>query len=283
MKIINDGIPDIFYQAILEYNKYRKPPTDHSIAVTQLDNPPFMRYLTKLHWDEIVIPASSMTYMLTGLIMHTILEKVSLEDALQEEKLMVKIGDVELRGRADIYKDGEISDLKFTTIWQYIYGGIMDTEKQLNTYAYMFGKQDKEVKSLKVLAIFRDWRESEYLKDQDRYPARNILEIPMKLWTPEEQGKYITERINLHMVLEPPICSDEDRWLRGKKYAVMKGKNKKAVRLFEDESAANYFIIDHKESKDMFIEERKGRYIRCQSYCGCSGVCPVWKEAKCTE
>ncbi|MFH1563488.1 MAG: hypothetical protein ABIF11_08785 [Nitrospirota bacterium] len=280
MKIINDGIPDVFYQAILEYNKYRKPPQDNTIAVTQLDNPPYMRFLLKKHWEEIVIPASSKTYMLTGLIMHTIFEKVSLEDALQEEKLLVKIGDVELRGRADIYKDEEISDLKFTTVYQYIFGDITDTGKQLNTYAYMFRKQGKKVKSLKVLAIFRDWRESEFIRDQDRYPARNILEIPIKLWTPEEQEKYITERINLHMVSEPPACSDEDRWLRGKKYAVMKGKNKKAVRLFEDESSANYFIIDHKKGKDMFIEERKGRYIRCESYCDCSGVCPVWKEVK---
>jgi hypothetical protein len=96
--------------------------------------------------------------------------------------------------------------------------------------------------------------------------------------------RFIEQRIRTHIEAqeatmrgdEPPFCTDEERWTRPGKFAVMKAGRKAALRLFDDKKDAKKYIADqHRTTKfgpKYHIVQRENRYIRCDE-----GYCPVVK------
>ena len=74
--------------------------------------------------------------------------------------------------------------------------------------------------------------------------------------------------------LEP--CSPEERWDRPSTYAVMKEGRKTAVRVFEDKAEAEKLAAEN--GKGFSVLERKGKSVRCESYCPCREFCSYWKS-----
>ena len=139
-----------------------------------------------------------------------------------------------------------------------------------------------KVRSLSVIGVLRDWRKA----DSERragYPSAPILELNVPLWSEEEQDEFVRERIRLHRVAELekefsglPECTDEERWTRPGKWAVYKGKNKRALRLFDTKEEAEALA---NETDDRRIEERKSEYIRCSNnYCRVNEWCEQWLD-----
>ena len=87
---------------------------------------------------------------------------------------------------------------------------------------------------------------------------------------PEEQDAFIEERVRLHQaaLVELPECSEEDRWARPNKYAVMKPGGKRAVKLYDTAREAGAALRG-----DQYVEERIGESVRCQSYCPALNWC----------
>ena len=126
----------------------------------------------------------------------------------------------------------DLKDYKSTSTYKITLGDHKDWERQLNVYAYLIRKaKGLKVRSASIIAVLRDWRQAEADRKPD-YPQASIMEIPVTLWSDEEQDEYVEGRVRLHnaAVIEAefddlPECSDEERWARPAQFAVMKGDN----------------------------------------------------------
>ncbi len=80
---------------------------------------------------------------------------------------------------------------------------------------------------------------------------------------------------------ELPPCTDAERWLRDRKWAVMKKGRKSAVKLYYSEIDAEARV--EAESPQHYVEFRPGKYNRCEDYCEAAPFCQQLireKEAK---
>jgi hypothetical protein len=97
---------------------------------------------------------------------------------------------------------------------------------------------------------------------------------------------YIRDRVRVHQTAEClqdddiPICTPEERWHAPDKWAVVKGKNKKATRVLESEDEANEKKAALEESTgDKYrIDFREGSDKRCMDYCDCCNFCNHYKS-----
>ena len=130
--------------------------------------------------------------------------------------------------------------------------------------------------------IFRDWKRGDLGKaiaDGKVYPTGQIMLIPVERWPRERQKAYIEERVALHQNSESlkdddlPVCSKEERWERGEAWAVHKGTNKRAERVFSSpEEASAYMGVD----KGLNIIHRPGKSTRCMEYCSAAPFCSFY-------
>jgi hypothetical protein len=113
-----------------------------------------------------------------------------------------------------------IRDYKTTSVWA-VMNEKIEWEQQLNIYAWLVDtvKEDFFVKDLGIVAIIRDWSRREANRNSD-YPQAPVKEIPIKLWTYEEQEAFIKDRITHHSACEfametdgdLPPCTPEEMW-----------------------------------------------------------------------
>ena len=103
-----------------------------------------------------------------------------------------------------------------------------------------------------------------------------VLEVP--LWSSEKASAFMLERVSLHQKAAQGVwdeCTEEERWVKDKKWAVMKKGVKKAIRLYDSEVPATM----HAETDPAFyIQFRPGESVRCESYCSCAPICPQFKR-----
>jgi len=273
MKITNKyNLPEAICQAVKAWNY---PPTANRYSVTELIAPPLIRKLKIQHWNELEEDASDRLWVLLGQAVHSVLDKVKIEDALQEEKLIAEFNGASISGRIDLYRynSKSIEDYKITSVWAFMLGDKPEWEAQLNVYRWLYERYNFEVKQLKINAILRDWKQSEALKNTD-YPPIPFISVNIPLWTSNEVEEYIASRLKKHE--EGASCTNEERWLRNEQWAVVKAGNKKALRLFDNIKDAESFITEQeKNDKSLRLElqYRAGQYMRCESYCPVRTVC----------
>jgi hypothetical protein len=73
-----------------------------------------------------------------------------------------------------------------------------------------------------------------------------------------------------------PPCSSEERWDRPPKFAVMKTGQKRAVRLFDDQQAAE--ALAGEKGMGHYVEHRSGESIKCRSFCLCCRYCNYYHK-----
>ena len=244
-------------------------PGSSDITVTQLIQPPLLRNLTKKHWDDLEEDVSSRVWALFGTSVHHLLEMAYKgRTARVEERVYAEVLGWKLGGAFDVLEGSSLSDYKVTSV--YSSDGKIEWERQLNILRWLLDKNGTEVTKLSITAIFRDWRPREQQKNPE-YPQRQIMTLPVKMWSLEETGKYIEERIALHKLDNPPPCTDEERWTTPEQWALMKKGAKRAIKLYP--SKEGIILKD-----DQFWEHRPATYRRCEEYCAVSKFCPVWND-----
>ena len=250
------------------------------ISVSTLIRSPRMVQLEKRHDKEITVDVSENLWLLLGSSVHAILERADTDNHLAEERLSVKVNGWTLSGKADLLDpDGYISDYKVTSAYSFLLGEKPEWEAQLNLYAMLFRRHSFEIKGARIVAILRDWMQSRAEKEQD-YPKCGFHIVPIDLWAPERAEDFTLERVKMHQEAEKlpdddlPPCTPEERWERPTTYAVMKGANKRATRVFEDSSEAHDFMLaDSKTASQYKVVTRQGESVRCQRYCKAMQFC----------
>jgi len=75
---------------------------------------------------------------------------------------------------------------------------------------------------------------------------------------------------------ELPLCTYEERFNKGDKYAVMKEGRKTALRVLDSKEEAEKW--SEKNGKGDYIEVRKGEDVKCIDYCFANQFCNYYHE-----
>ena len=283
MKYTNrNHLPDPVVKAL---TAYEKDEVVEGLRVTTLIDSPRISQLRQQHTHDIVEDVSDMVWKVMGTAIHEVFEKAASNAYVSEERLSHTIDGTVISGAIDYQfeNDGEVDlkDYKSTSTYSITSGDKPEWERQINVYAYLIRHAKRlKVRSASVVAVLRDWRRSD-AERRDDYPQAPITEIKITLWPDAEQDAYVKERVRLHRVAELeqdfglPPCTPEEQWAKSAKWAVHKGKNKRALKLFDNEEDAQEFAG---QSEDRSVTERPATLTRCENnYCRVADFCDQWR------
>ena len=293
MKITNkSNLPKVIERAVIN------DPYDSSgsnISTTRLIAPPRIRVLEMRNWDLIEDDVSNRIFSLLGQSVHHILERSKLKVDLAERRLFYKDDKITngwtLSGQFDLLsRQGDLTDFKVTSAWaalDALTNGKDEWENQLNVLDFLCRKNQKtltrykkevKVKSLNIMAILRDWSKLKVMQS-DNYPRKQVVMIPIRRWSEEEQENYVQARIKLHQDAEKsdqlPLCTAKERWRKEDSYALMLDNRKTAKRVLPTREEMDKYMTAHKyvEGQGCRVVFRAGEDVRCQHYCSVNQFC----------
>lgn len=282
MKITNNlKLPQPFVDAVDKDYQYK----DKRYSVTTLLKPVREIMLLRRHNDEIECDVSDMIWAIFGTAVHSVLENSTEgKHLLKEKSLEVKIGDYTLSGRSDLYNvhSFTVIDYKVTSVWKYILKEFDDYKKQGAMYVYMLQKLGYKAKKAEFILVLKDWQKSKAKFDKN-YPQLPVQKVQFTFTDKdmEEIEKFIFDKFEQIKETEQledaklPLCSAEDRWNSGDKFAVMKNGRKTALRVLDSKKEAEQYKSNNGGD---YIETRKGEDRKCQDYCQCCEFCEHYKK-----
>lgn len=275
----NHNLPAALHDAIVN-DDYSKGDSEYS--VTELITHPRIVILQRLNRDHIVVDIVDRIPSLLGKVLHKICEGAAKEGEITEERFFATVEGVKISGQVDLQipkPDGtwEINDYKLTSVYS-VMSEKIEWEQQLNMYAHLARLNGKEVSSLKIIAIMKDWQRK-LVGLKAGYPSSQAVVVNIPVWPAAEQERFVRERVTLHMKAARAVdeagtvdyCSDGDRWLRDTKWALMKEGRQSAVKLYDNQEAAERDLAAGAGDR---IEFRRGTPTRCVGdYCLVSRWC----------
>ena len=281
MKITNNmGLPTPFLQAVELDRTY----TEGEYRVTSLLKGIRETILERRHSEEIEQDVADMIWMIFGTAVHSILEKSQEADhEFKEERLKVEIGDYVLSGQFDLFdtQTGIVKDYKTCSVWKLVFGDFQDWRTQLLIYGWMLRKIGFEVKGGEIAALIKDHskRDAKIKADYPKYPVQAIsFRFVEEDFTAIEE--FLFAKFNEIKECEQmsddelPICTMEERYNSGNKYAVMKNGRKTALRVLDTMQDAEEW---KKANSGDSIEIREGEDKKCIDYCAVAPFCSYAK------
>lgn len=271
MKITNhNNLPLPLVSAVEGFERKQRA---GDISVTELIGPPLIRILKRDHWDEIEEDAADRMWMLLGSAVHQVLERADTRNHFAEEQLTTEIGGWTLSGRPDLLApDLDLDDYKVTSVYAFLLEDKAEWEAQLNVYAWLYRRHGFSPKRLRIVAILRDWSRSRAKADPE-YPQQPVMVRLIPMWDDAQVQAYVEQRIQIHQEAEAGIvdpCTDRDRWHRPDSWAVVKNGNKRAMRVFDNETAAEAMAVTRPEYR---VDHRLGEDVRCAYFCPVREFC----------
>ena len=171
--------------------------------------------------------------------------------------------------------------MKVTSVWSFGKEPKLDWVQQLNVQRWcVFKETGMVINHLNIAAIWRDWSKNKAYGDN--YPPAQCSTVSIPVWSIDNTEKWIIERVEelerakLHEIKDITPCSSEEIWEKPTVYALMKGKNKRAVKLYYNSVEAGAVARD--KGLGYRIEIRHGERTRCKGYCPVSEFCPAYQE-----
>ena len=284
MKITNKlGLPDMLQRAVERKYKYR----DKRYSITSLLDSDRVLMLKRRYNDVIEQDVSDCIWLLFGTVTHYALEtgiKLKENEYVEEHLEHTFDNGYTLSGIIDHVYD-YIDDYKTTSVWTVIFGSNNEHwKKQLQMGAYLHYKEHGTwISKGRIIAILKDFNKKDSMTKKD-YPKLPVEVIEFDLGTPEEIEKWIINRFEEIIKLEKmsdfelPMCSMEERFNKGNKYAVKKKANKTATKVHDTLEEAREHLINlaMKYPGVYEIEERPGEDVKCLNYCSCCKQCPYY-------
>jgi hypothetical protein len=287
MKITNNKkLPEALVDAIRN-DPYEDGGAD--ISVTRLIGAPRINALTIKHKDELTADASTMLWSLMGQAMHSIMERAGEKPGrIMERRFFGEMNGMTISGQADLIEGDILSDYKFMSVWEIIYGFKAEKAAQLNVLRWLARGEGVEVDTLHVVSLLRDWMASKAKTDVN-YPSEHIITTPIPVWPQIKVEMYIAEQVEAHAKAKTvlPECSEEDRWYTGDLFAVMKSGRKSAlaVKGLDTMEKAMEWCLAHgymeadKLTPGIYVEFRPGESKRCEMYCAVSALCDQYQKS----
>jgi hypothetical protein len=240
--------------------------------------------LEKRHAGEIEQDVSDMIWLLFGRAVHGILEnQQEAGHEIKETRLIIDFDEYQLSGQFDLYNEQEkkITDYKTCSIWKVLFGDYADWKRQLLIYSYMMQQIGFEVKSGEIVAIMKDHskRDAKIKADYPKLPVK-VIEFDFTEQDFIDIENWLNYRFAEIRTCENlpdddlPLCTPEERYNSGDKYAVMKNGNKKAMRVLDTKEDAERWM---ETGGGNYIETRPGEDKKCLDYCAACEFCSYYK------
>ncbi len=274
MRLTNNlNLPSPLVTAIANDNYTGGKASDYS--TTGLIQPPRIAALRRQHRDALTEDVSDRIWALFGQVVHTIIERAA-TDELVEKRLFMTVAGKTVSGQIDLYQGDTLWDWKTTSIYSGKNGAKAEWIQQGNINRLLCAENGIEVKRIQYVALYRDWSQMKAARTSD-YPEKQLEIFNLPVWPLDESRWFVEQRIALHEAAraELPLCSDEDRWARPEKWALMQKGKKRALKLYETEAQATAAITDDKKQR---IEHRPGENVRCLHFCNVSAHCGQFRE-----
>ena len=289
MRITNRfGLPETLVRAVQD-DEYDRG--DSVMSVTQLISPPRVVQLQEANQHNLEQDVTNRIPALLGTAVHKIIEKGSkdIPGHVVEERLFADVQGWRISGAVDLQIDNgdgtwSINDYKVTGVYS-VQADKPEWEQQLNMYAWLsYKNHGRRATNLKIIAILRDWMR----KQADisiNYPQSQVAVVDIPVWPLELQEAFVNARVAIHQAAKKAVdsgeplvyCTDEERWLRGETWALMKEGRKSAVKLYDNKEDADNACRDAGSGHS--VDHRPGTYVRCAGdYCLVSRWCKQWKE-----
>ena len=282
MKITNKlGLP----QALVNMAKQEYECEENKYRVTSLLKGTREAILERRHQHEIEQDVSDMIWLLFGTAVHSVLEHHEVgEHEVKEHRLKVPIGDYILSGQFDLYnaKTKTVTDYKTCSVWKVIFSDYEDWNQQLLIYSYMLKTKGYDVKQGEIIALMKDHSKAQAKRKKD-YPKLPVKKLTFEFteqdfldieeWLKEKFAE-ISEVEKLPDS-ELPLCTPEERFNSGDKFAVMKKGRKTALRVLDSHEDAMEWMQNN--SGD-FIQIRPGEDKKCEDYCSACEFCNYYQE-----
>ena len=241
--------------------------------------------LEKRHADEIEQDVSDMIWLLFGTAVHGILEKQQEQGhEIKESRLSINMGEYTLSGQFDLYnaKEKKITDYKTCSVWKVIYGDYSDWRRQLLIYAYMMRQIGFDVNSGEIVAIMKDHskRDARFKAEYPKLPVQ-VIKFNFTLEDFAEIESWLIDKFDEIRRCEQlpddelPLCTPEERYNSGDKYAVMKKGRKTALRVLGSMEEAEKWMADNGGDE---IKVRPGEDKKCIDYCSVCEFCNYYRE-----
>jgi len=248
-----------------------------TIRVTDLIAPAWQTDLRLRNWDKLPKPdPQDLMPAMIGTAWHLYAEGYERNDALVERPFSAHFGvdDVDwiVRGTIDVYRPEEhlLVDRKTAKTWSYTFGN-RSWEEQLNVYAYLLNLAGHRVDRLVSEVVYLDWTKSGARRSSS-YPPAQFMELDVRLWPEDDTRDFIFQRIRT--LMDPELCTPEERWERDEHWAVMRTGRKTALKRADSEQAAAEWM---EENGGTHIEHRSGNPVRCLDWCPVKEFCSYGK------
>lgn len=283
MRITNKyNLPQSVVDAV-QRHEHRKA----NFSVTQLLKGATEIALEMMFPDKLEMDVSDMFNMLLGTAVHKVLEEQKRDGVLNEHYMEADVyAGFKVSGSADVLDLAleECVDYKTCASWKVIYKDYDDWRRQGKGYLWLwFIETGKLWHKARFIAVIKDWSPTEAKRDRN-YPQSPIVSIRFEYSDAEIFGVQEEWTEKIIGVLQKLVsqdfgcCSAEERWAKPTTYALMKEGRKTALKLYDNEADA---VEAKGDDTKLYIEERKGRDVKCESYCvaGKCGLCP-YRNAK---
>ena len=273
------GLPEQLVRAVERDYTYQ----DKRYSITSLLDTHRILQLKRRHHDELSQDVSDMIWMIFGSGIHKAIEDAGVGEGQHAEKrLEWQFGDYTLSGIVDFIDEKKeiVLDWKTTSLWTYIYKSNHDKWlKQLQLSALLWFKNTGQwIQKGQIGALLKDYKKKPF--PEEGYPDSELQIIEFDLGSPTDIEEWVIQTFDDIALMETfddyelPLCSPEDRWNTGDKWAVIEKGKKRAKRVYDNEEEAtehvsNAFSIGVK----MEIDFRPGEDKRCKDYCPVKAFC----------
>jgi len=283
------GFPDIIHKAV-QVHEYSKDGADFS--ATELQKPPLLRALQIEYADELQEDVVDRIWSLVGDGVHIAISRgATYELAESRWHATIEVDGVEydISGQSDSLdlKGRELDDWKTAKTYVVKDGLKPDWIAQTNVYHWLLAMNGIVVETLKIGCLFKNWSLYEQRNNASWYPKNEVEMYDVPMWTLTDTEEYIRAKIHDLVAEVPRNCTNEERWQKVTKYACMKGKNKRALKVEENLEDLEAWMDGRDFSFDATyrLEVRPGAYIRCtqgpregRTWCPVAAFCPIMNQ-----
>jgi len=280
------NLPQPFVDVATNDHEY----TEGRYSVTELLGGTCEAILKRRHSDELTDDVADMVWAIFGSAVHEILQNSNESESQLKEnwiecQLDGSLSGYSLSGIFDLYDDstGIVTDYKTAGTIKWQKQEFDDYKMQVLLYCWMLQQMGFEAWNGEIVMILRDWVKSKARFDSD-YPQHQVQKVAWRFnnhdmelaenfiagWFTEVQEQ--EKRPDSQLI----PCTQEQRWHKDDKWAVVKLGAKRATRVLDSEDAANSLAaqLSEKQGKGFHVEYRKGEDTKCLMYCPVAQFCP---------
>lgn len=288
MKITNTLSLPAPFVSLAESDEYPVAPNEY--RVTSLLKGVRETILERRHGTEITRDVSDMVWLLFGTAVHGILEHHQESGSqLKEERIKVPFEEYVLSGKFDLYDDDTkiVTDYKTASVWKIIFGDFTDWRRQTLIYCYMLRRIGFDAQGGDIVAFLKDHSKRD-AKIKAGYPQFPVQTVKFRFTDADfaECEDWLRTKFAEVRAAEAlddadlPICTPNERFNSGDKFAVMKKGRKTALRVLDSMKDAERWKANNGGDS---IETRLGEDKKCADYCAACEFCNYYLKRRAAQ